>query len=120
MSKIHDLGKKGEQKARYFLQKKGFIIKVCNWRYKRAEVDIIAEYQNLIVFIEVKTRSSELFGYPEDAVNRRKQELFAKAAAAYIEQFKPQKELRFDVVSVIINGNTTKIFHIEDAFFLYD
>ena len=66
-----------------YLNKKGFIIKVCNWRYKRAEVDIIAEYQNLIVFIEVKTRSSELFGYPEDAVNRRKQELFAKAAAAY-------------------------------------
>ena len=65
MGRHNELGKEGEEKAVAFLQEKGYVILEKNYRSGRAEVDIIAGFKDIIVFVEVKTRSSYVFGYPE-------------------------------------------------------
>ncbi|OWY19612.1 hypothetical protein BVG80_17935 [Sphingobacteriales bacterium TSM_CSM] len=121
MAKHLHTGKAGESIAQQFLQQKGYIILHTNWRHGKCEVDIIALLQNLLVFVEVKTRSTNYFGYPEEAVSRRKQLLLAKAANAYTELLHPNALVRFDVISVTLPaGQEPEIYHIEDAFALYD
>jgi putative endonuclease len=110
-------GKQGEDAAAQYLLQQGYRILEKNWRFEKAEIDLIATIENLLVFIEVKTRNNENFGYPEDAVKPKKQALIAKAADAYIEQNQYRGEVRFDIVSVIKNGHSEKIYHISDAFF---
>src|ERR1051325_10501551 len=73
MSKHNELGVKGEVVALEFLEKKGYDILEINWRFEKTEVDIIARDRNTLVIVEVKTRTSESFGMPEDSVNRLKQ-----------------------------------------------
>lgn len=121
MAKHLHTGKTGEAIAQKFLLQKGYTILHTNWRYGRCEVDIIAQLDNLLVFAEVKTRSTNYFGYPEEAVSRRKQLLLAKAANAYTELLQPNALIRFDVISVtLLEGHEPEIYHIEDAFVLYD
>jgi putative endonuclease len=110
-------GKQGEDAAAQYLLQQGYRILEKNWRFEKAEIDLIATIENLLVFIEVKTRNNENFGYPEDAVKPKKQALIAKAADAYIELNHYRGEVRFDIVSVIKNGHSEKIYHISDAFF---
>jgi putative endonuclease len=110
-------GKQGEDAAAQYLLLQGYRILEKNWRFEKAEIDLIATIENLLVFIEVKTRNNENFGYPEDAVKPKKQALIAKAADAYIELNHYRGEVRFDIVSVIKNGHSEKIYHISDAFF---
>lgn len=117
MAQHNETGKKGEIAAANFLTEKGFEILATNYRFKKAEVDIIAKQKSKIVFVEVKTRSSEMFGFPEEFVHKKKQQLIAKAAAQYIEENKIESELRFDIISVIETKNQLEIRHIEDAFF---
>ena len=76
MSAHNELGAKGERKAVLFLQKKNYEILATNWRYKRCEVDIIAKWKSIIVFAEVKTRSSDFFGHPEEAVDSHKRQMW--------------------------------------------
>jgi len=109
------MGAKGEKLASDFLENKGFKILEKNWRSGRYEIDIIAEEKNILVFIEVKTRTSDYYGYPEESVNTTKQEHILKAAEDYVIMHNINKEIRFDIVSIIINGNIEKIYHIEDA-----
>lgn len=110
-------GKQGEDAAEQYLQQQGYRILEKNWRFEKAEIDLIASLDKLLVFVEVKTRNNENFGYPEDAVKPKKQALIAKAADAYIEQNHYQGDVRFDIVSVIKNDHSEKIYHISDAFF---
>ena len=77
------LGKRGEDAAEEFLLAKGFHILFRNYRFQKAEVDIVASYKNLLVLIEVKTRRSNNFGNPEEFVSKRKQELFYEVSEAY-------------------------------------
>ena len=119
MALHNDLGKKGEQAACKFLQQKGYEIIATNWRNKKAEADIIARKEDLIILAEVKTRSTEYYGLPEEAVGKQKQRMMVKAAEAFLEEHKLNSEVRYDVVAVIINEKEQKIEHIEDAFYPY-
>jgi len=115
---IHnELGKKGEEIALKFLLKKKYLIKEQNWRYKKKEIDIIAIKNNILTVIEVKTRSSDEFEKPQDAVTKKKQRFIIEATNAYIEKYDLYNEVRFDIISIIIRGNNNKIEHIEDAFY---
>lgn len=111
------LGTKGEQKARQFLEAKGYKICVMNWRNGHQEVDIIARHNKILVFVEVKTRSNEKYGFPEESVTSKKQELLAEAAHEYIHQSNYEGEIRFDIVSILLQQSNVDIYHIEDAFF---
>lgn len=113
-----DTGKHGEEIAAAHLRQQGFVILETNWRYRRFEVDIIAKDGNLLVFVEVKTRSYDYFGRPEEFVTPAKERRLATAAAAYMEQNGHHWAMRFDVVSVLMkNASDFKVEHIKDAFF---
>ena len=110
------LGSDGESIARSFLEKKGYSILAQNWRYRKLEIDIIAQKDNLLVIIEVKTRSSNAFGYPESFVSQRKMQNLIEAAAAYIEEKEINAGIRFDVIAITKTKQGTNIEHFEDAF----
>lgn len=117
MAAHNETGSWGEEKASGFLSEKGYEIIEKNYRYKHMEVDLIAIHKNTLIFIEVKTRSGTGFGMPEEFVNYTKSRLILKAAEHYIFDKDWQKDVRFDIVSILIlpNGNLN-IRHIEDAF----
>lgn len=118
MFKHNEIGTNGELLAVNFLKNKGFSILETNWRSGKKEIDIIAESEHSIIFIEVKTRSSFLFGYPEEAVTPQKKMLLKTAAADYFEQQKCTKAIRFDIIAILQkNRELPEIIHIEDAFF---
>lgn len=117
MSTHNELGVKGEIIACEFLQEHGYIILEINWRFSRVEIDIIAKQNQTIIFVEVKTRSSEHFGYPENAVDVTKQKNMATAAEEYMEQNNIETDVRFDVISIVMKNNKPDIHHIQDAFF---
>ena len=110
-------GDKGEQIAYNYLQKNGYTILEKNWRDKHREVDIIALKDNVLIIIEVKTRSSEYFERPQDAVNIKKQKLLIMAANSYVEINDFKGEVQFDIISIILQKNTKKLEHIQDAFY---
>ena len=116
MARHNLLGEEGEKIAVRYLQSKGYIIYEMNWRFGKLEVDIIAEDGRELIFIEVKSRSSEIYGRPEEAIDGVKELAILNAAEIYIRDFNLENEVRFDVISVIINKNKSKIRHIIDAF----
>lgn len=112
------LGKRGEQLAVSFLEKKDYQILATNWRHRRAEVDIIAKDGEILVFVEVKTRNNNHYGEPEIAVDQKKENLLASAGAAYMREIEHDWEIRFDIISIIYkNKQSFTIKHFEDAFF---
>lgn len=111
-----NLGRQGEELATSFLKEKGFEILHKNWRYKKAEIDIIGQLKDTLVFVEVKCRKSEFFGRPEQAINHKKEELYKLAAENYLEVNNLDHEIRFDVISIIHNNNKTEIEHFISAF----
>jgi len=118
MARHNELGKEGETLAKQFLEDKGYQIVAMNWRYRRAEVDIIAKWEDWLIFVEVKTRTSEAFGRPEDFFTPAKERLMSQAAFAYIEQMDFMGEVRFDVIAILAPPNSNpQITHFEDAFF---
>lgn len=116
MASHNNLGKEGETIACEFLQKKGYKILDCNWRHLRYEVDIVALHKGFLVFIEVKTRSTFKFGFPDESVGFRKEKMLIEAAEIYIEQKDLFNEIRFDIVSIVKNEKDEKIYHIQNAF----
>ena len=98
------------------LQRDGFTVLETNWRFQKAEIDVIAKKDGFLIFIEVKTRSSKKFGRPEDAIDKKKITLYKDAAEGYLEQYPTEAEIRFDVVSIIIGKDKTDIEHIPNAF----
>jgi putative endonuclease len=119
-NKAHiEKGRQGEALAVRFLEQKGWQIAAQNWRAGRGEIDIIAwAAERLLVFVEVKTRSYDAFGGPEDAVNARKQDLLLRTAGRYMESIDYDWEIRFDIVAIILDKfGKAEIRHIEDAFF---
>ncbi|MGK0457421.1 MAG: putative endonuclease [Polaribacter sp.] len=116
MAAHNELGKKGEQLAIDFLIKNKYKILEKNYRYLKAEVDIIAQKENTLVVVEVKTRSTDYFGDPQDAVNPKKIKHLVSAIDYYIINKDLDVEVRFDIIAIIHQNNTTKIEHLEDAF----
>lgn len=109
-------GQLGENHAAAYLRAQGYAVLRQNYRFKRAEIDIIAQKENLLVFVEVKTRSTDRYGYPEEAVNTRKEELLLGAAEEFILAQEWEQEIRFDIISVTLTAPPT-IHHIKDAFY---
>lgn len=116
-SKSQNIGKQGEKIAANYLQSIGYSIISSNWRYSYYEIDLIAQDDKTLVFVEVKSRSSEQFAHPEDSVNKKKQGKLIKAAEAYIFNNNYLGELRFDVISIVFGKSDPEIFHIKDAFY---
>ena len=113
------IGKKGEFYAEQMLIKKGYAIKERNWRFKKAEIDLIVEKENLLVFVEVKALTYDYYGAPEQAVDAKKEALIIDAAQRYMEKIDYSWEIRFDIISIILSKSleVNKIEHFEDAFF---
>ncbi len=118
MFSSQELGKYGEHIAKKFLQNKGWIILETNWRHSRAEIDLIGKDGEILVFVEVKTRSNDFFGSPEEFVTGKKESLVADASAAYMEKINHEWEFRFDIIAILFtNPQQYELKHIEDAFF---
>jgi putative endonuclease len=118
MAEHNNLGKKGEDIAADFLLLKNYEILEKNWRFGKSEVDLIAMFNGVLIFIEVKTRSTDAFGKPEEFVSQKKQDMITFAAPRYMEKIKHDWAIRFDIISIIANKDDTySIEHIEDAFF---
>ena len=107
------LGRVGEKKACAFLKDNGYKILETNYRTPFGEIDIIVEIDKITVFVEVKTRSNENYGFPCEAVDNRKQEKYYKIATYYLQRAKKtDSECRFDVVEI----EDGQINHILNAF----
>jgi putative endonuclease len=110
------LGAKGENIASDYLRKKGYLIVHRNYKTPFGEMDIIAKDGGTIVFVEVKTRTSDSFGAPEEAVHAKKREKIRKIALHYLSRAKVEAPSRFDVISIMLNDGRKEIEHIVDAF----
>ncbi|WP_395077981.1 YraN family protein [Flavobacterium sp.] len=119
MAEHNDLGKLGEELSVDFLQKKGYHILETNWTFQKAEVDIIAQKENILVVIEVKTRSSIDFGSPQDFVKPAKIQLLVKAINEYVISNDLDLEIRFDIIAISKEGKNFNIEHLEDAFYYF-
>ena len=116
MADHNELGNVGEERAQAFLRNKGYHILHTNWRIGKLELDIVAKKDDWLVVVEVKTRSTDTFEHPEEAITSRKIRNLVNATHEYILQFDWRGETRFDVISVIPHGELFDIVHIEDAF----
>ena len=119
MSEHYELGKKGEQLAVDYLTKEGYKIEERNWRFQKAEIDIIASKQETIISVEVKTRSSKDFGNPQDFVNSKKIKLMVVAMNEYVLMKNLDIEVRFDIIAIIKIKEEFDINHIKDAFLYF-
>lgn len=117
MAEHNELGKIGEELATLFLIQEGYAILERNWRYQKAEIDIIAQKEKEIIIVEVKTRNSDFFGDPQEFVTAGKIKLLTKAANEYIIENDIDYEVRFDIIAVLKNKKTQKIEHFENAFY---
>ena len=117
MAEHNQLGKKGEEIAVAFLEKLGYEVISTNWQEKKFEIDIITIDNDEMVFVEVKTRSTAIFGKPEEAVTLKKQEHLVEGADYYIQENEVDLEARFDIVSIILNSHQEEIKHIKNAFY---
>jgi putative endonuclease len=117
MAKHNDTGTLGEKLAAEYLAEKGYAILHQNWRYKRWEVDIIATQNNILHFIEIKTRRTKKFGLPEEKVSKQKLENLINAAEVYLYENPQWKHIRFDILSVLLlKDQPAAFFLIEDVF----
>jgi putative endonuclease len=110
-------GKEGEDLAARFLINKGFEIIERNYRHKRSEIDLIVKKDNWLVFVEVKLRSSDAYGYPEDFVDYKKARNIVDGAEQYTYENNWQGNVRYDIVSIRLLKDKTEIIQIEDAFY---
>jgi len=117
MAQHNELGKKGEQLAVNFLIEKGYTIMERNYRFDKAEVDIIAQQKDTLAIIEVKTRSSADFGNPQDFVKPKQIQRLVKAVDEYVTVNELDVEVRFDIIAIVKNGSNYNIEHLENAFY---
>ncbi len=119
MADHNELGKKGEQLAIDFLIKNNYKILEKNYRYLKAEVDIIAQIGEVLVAVEVKTRSSDYFGDPQDFITPKKIKLLVSAIDFYVIKRELDVEVRFDIIAILHQNNKFTLEHLEDAFLYF-
>jgi putative endonuclease len=113
-----EIGQRGEDYAVKYLQSIDYTILEQNWRFSRAEIDIIALDGEVLVFIEVKTRAYTYFGQPEEFVSTYKEKLISDAATQYMTKITHEWEIRFDIISIILNEDgSMNLEHFKDAWF---
>ncbi|MBP0905611.1 YraN family protein [Mariniflexile gromovii] len=117
MAQHNELGKKGELLAVDFLLENGYDIIERNYRFDKAEVDIIAKKDTILAIIEVKTRSTIDFGNPQDFVKPKQIQRLVKAVDEYVTVNGLNVEVRFDIIAIVKQGKTFQIEHLENAFY---
>jgi putative endonuclease len=119
MAEHNQTGTTGEELAVNYLTEKGFTVLAKNWRFRNAEIDIVARKNNFISIVEVKTRSSNAFGEPSTFVNKQKQKLLIQASEWFCEQKNiDDVEINFDIISIVLKkDNTHSLEYIENAFY---
>ncbi len=111
-------GLQGEDHACRHLTQAGYLLLERNWKKGRAEIDIIAKKDDVLVFIEVKTRTNDLFGAPSAFVSEQQQARISSLAATYMRSIGHEWELRFDIIAIFIfPDGTYRLEHLQDAFF---
>ena len=116
MSINQNVGKKGEELALAWLEKNNYVLVHKNWRHRNWEVDIIAVKNDVLHFVEVKTRTSNRYGYPEDNVTRKKIAYLIDAADEYLQLYPRWKRIQFDILAITILKNEVEYFFIEDVY----
>jgi len=117
MAQHNELGKKGEQLAVDFLLKNNYTIIERNYRFDKAEVDIIAQKAEILAIVEVKTRSTTDFGNPQDFVKPKQIKNLVKAVDEYVNVNDLDVEVRFDIIAIVKQNKSFKIEHLENAFY---
>jgi putative endonuclease len=117
MSKPYDFGKAAENRAAQFLQEKGYTVLTRNFRYLKAEIDLIARKENTLSIVEVKARTSSYFGAPESFVSKKKMNLLIQAADYYVQNRNLDVDVRFDIIAILFHMGKWKIKHIKGAFY---
>ena len=114
----HNLtGNTGEALAAMYLSERGYKILHQNWRHSHWEVDIIAEKDSILHFVEVKTRKTKKFGHPEESVGKKKMQNLINAAEAFVYQNPQWKRIQFDILSItILKDEPVEYFLIEDVY----
>jgi len=110
-------GEEGEQLAADHLIQKGFTVLERNYRHKKSEIDLIVRRGNWLVFVEVKTRTSDAYGYPEEFVDFRKKKKIFEGADYYMYITDWSGNVRYDIVAVSLANGEPVIHHLEDAFY---
>ena len=111
-------GELGERAAKSHLRRQGLKFLTANFRSERGEIDLIFREDDCLVFVEVKTRSSEDWTRPAAAVNARKRRLISQTALDYLRRLKnPEVKIRFDIVEVLLaDGNVREVRHLPNTF----
>ena len=117
MAKHNELGNKGEQLAVDFLLKNNYEIVERNYRFDKAEVDIIAKKGSILAIVEVKTRSTADFGNPQDFVKPKQIQRLVKAVDEYVTVNELDVEVRFDIIAIVKEAGSFNIEHLENAFY---
>ncbi|MBP1840438.1 YraN family protein [Formosa algae] len=117
MAKHNELGELGEDMAVDFLQNTGYQILERNYRYQKAEVDILAQKDDMLAVVEVKTRSSSFFGDPQDFVKPKQIQRLVTAVDAYITSNNLDLEVRFDIIAIVKTKTKFELEHLENAFY---
>ncbi|WP_298995270.1 YraN family protein [Flagellimonas sp. S174] len=116
MGQHNAFGHEGERIAADFLMKKGYQILKQNYRYDRAEIDILAQNEDTLIVVEVKSRTSEFLEDITQVINQGKIKRLVKAADHYVEENNLDLEVRFDVIIVKRSSKGMEIEHLESAF----
>lgn len=117
MANHNDLGTFGEAKAVAFLIAEGYDILERNYTFQKAEIDIIAQKDNILIAVEVKTRSTKVFGNPQDFLKPKQIQRIVKAMDNYVISNHLDVEVRFDIIAIINMASKTSIEHLENAFY---
>ncbi len=117
MGKHNEFGKEGEQIAVDFLIKNGYNIKYRNYRYLKAEIDIIAQKDEILAIVEVRSRSSDFIENIAETITKKKIDLLVMAADHYVTEQDSDVEVRFDVITILKNKKVFEIDHLESAFY---
>ena len=121
MADHNDFGILAENLAAEFLTKKNYKILARNFRYQRSEVDIITEFENIIVVVEVKARSYNTLIEPQEAVTKKKIKAIVMCSDFFMNENAINKEVRFDIITVLPDEKgVLQLNHIEDAFQSFD
>jgi putative endonuclease len=117
MGKHNEFGKEGEQIATNFLLKKGYIISYRNYRYLKAEIDIIARKGDTLAIVEVRSRRSDYLENIAETITQKKIKLLVMAADYYILNSDLNVDVRFDIITILKNKQRFEIEHLENAFY---
>ena len=121
MAEHNDFGNLAEQMATDFLERKGYKILDKNFRYQKAEIDIIASFNKMIIIVEVKARGSDIFMEPQEAVTKKKIKSLVMVADFFMKDKDLDQEVRFDIIAVLPDAKgRLQITHLEDAFQSFD